>query len=187
MVINEKALVAQMKSTYKTYGYTVAVDEDVVYLTNGFWMAGMDIDQVPSEIMGMFGEHIRAIPRSGDAYKVIKDKDGPVVQHRLLEETMGPVEQIQQLRAKAFPDPMPMCRTNLTYGGLQVWQKKFGYDIFLIDPRFAVMVEKNREVFQVGEGIYAEDEESKLWVLRVNDKTDKTYIDHMEKIQWIKE
>ena len=67
MVINEKALVRRMKEAYKTYGYTVAVDEDTVYLSNGFWLAELDIDQVPSEIMGMFGEHIRDIPRSGDA------------------------------------------------------------------------------------------------------------------------
>ena len=32
MVINEKALVRQVKEAYKTYGYTVAVDEDTVYL-----------------------------------------------------------------------------------------------------------------------------------------------------------
>lgn len=39
----------------------------------------------------------------------------------------------------------------------------------------------------VGEGIYAEDEESKLWILRVNKDEDKTYIAHMEKIRWVKE
>lgn len=67
MVISEKALVSRMKEAYKTNGYTVVVDEDMVYLTNGFWLAGMDIDQVPSAVMGMFGEHIRDIPSSGQA------------------------------------------------------------------------------------------------------------------------
>ena len=89
MVISEKALVSRMKEAYKTYGYTVMVEEDMVYLTNGFWLAGMDIDQVPSAVMGMFGEHIRDIPSSGDAYKVTKGKDGPIAQKRILEDAMG--------------------------------------------------------------------------------------------------
>ena len=189
MVINEKALVSRMKEAYKTYGYTVIVDEDVVYLTNGFWLAGMDIDQVPSEIMGMFGEHIRDIPRSGDAYKVTKAKDGPVVQKRILEEAMGVVRQMERLRHEAFEDAVPvqMRKTNLTYDGCHVWQAESGLDVFLIDPRYAVLIEKKQKVFRVGEGIYAEDDDSQLWVLRVAKESDKNYLEHLQKISWIKE
>lgn len=189
MVINEKALVRQVKETYKTYGYTVAVDEDTVYLTNGFWLAELDIDQVPSEIMGMFGEHIRDIPRSGDAYKVIKDKDGPIVQTRMLEEALGAVRQMQSRRADAFKDgqPVQMRKTNLTYDGNQVWQAQREGNVFLIDPRYAVLIDKTQEVFRVGEGIYAEDSDSRVWVLRINDAADKVYLDHLQEISWIKE
>lgn len=190
MVINEKALVTQMKNAYKTYGYTVAVEGDWFYLSNGFWLAAIDVDRVPSEIMGLFGEHIRAIPRSGDAYKVIKDKEGPIVQHRLLEEAMDHVEQMYRMRGEAFcgpSAPVQMCKTNLIYDGLRVWQAEQKHNIFLIDPRYAVMIDKTMEVYMVGEGIYAEDEESKLWILRVNKESDKTYIAHMEEIQWVKE
>ena len=189
MVINEKALVSRMKEAYKTQGYTVAVDEDTVYLTNGFWLAGMDIDQVPSEIMGMFGEHIRDIPRSGDAYKVTKDKDGPIVQTRILEEAMAAVRQKETRRTEAFVDAVPvqMRKTNLTYDGCQVWQAEAGRDVFLIDPRYAVLIDKKQKVFRVGEGIYAEDEESELWILRVAKESDKTYLEHMQKISWVKE
>lgn len=189
MVINEKALVRQMKEAYKGYGYTVAVDEDAVYLTNGFWLAELDIDQVPSEIMGMFGEHIRDIPRSGDAYKVIKDKTGPIVQTRILKEAFGVVEQMLDRRATAFASGLPvkMRKTNLNYNNLQVWQAKIECDVFLIDPRYAVMFEKTADVYRVGEGIYAEDSDSRLWVLRVSEESDKMYLSHMEKISWIKE
>lgn len=189
MVINEKALVTRMKEAYKTYGYTVAMDEDMVYLTNGFWLAGMDIDQVPAEVMGMFGEHIRAIPRSGQAYKVTKDKDGPIVQSRILEDALGVVRQMEQQRAEAYKDILPvvMQRTNLIYDGCQVWQAANVRDIFLIDPRDAVLLSKTKDVHQVGEGIYAEDEESMVWVLRVSKDADKTYLEHLEKINWVKE
>ena len=189
MVINEKALVSRMKEAYRTYGYAVCVDEDTVYLTNGFWLAAMDIDQVPSEIMGMFGEHIRDIPRSGDAYKVTKDKDGPVVQTRILEDAMGAVRQMETNRHEAFVDAVPvqMRKTNLIYDGCHAWQAETGRDIFLIDPRYAVLIEKKQKVFRVGEGIYAEDDDSQLWVLRVAKESDKAYLEHMEKISWIKE
>lgn len=189
MVINEKALVSRMKEAYKTYGYTVAVDEDMVYLTNGFWLAGMDIDQVPAEIMGMFGEHIRDIPRSGDAYKVTKDKDGPIVQSRLLEDALAGVRQMERQKGEAFEEAVPvqMRKTNLIYDGCHVWQGEIGRKVFLIDPRYAVLMEKKQEVFRVGEGIYAEDEESMVWVLRVSNDADKTYLEHLEKISWIKE
>lgn len=189
MVINEKALVSRMKEAYKTNGYTVVVDEDMVYLTNGFWLAGMDIDQVPSAVMGMFGEHIRDIPCSGDAYKVTKDKDGPIVQKRIMEEALGVVRQMETRRHEAFVDAVPvqMCKTNLIYDGCHVWQAEAGRDVFLIDPRYAVLLEKKQKVFRVGEGIYAEDDDSQLWVLRVAKESDKTYLEHMEKISWIKE
>lgn len=189
MVINEKALVSRMKEAYKSYGYTVAVDEDMVYLTNGFWLAGMDIDQVPAEVMGMFGEHIRAIPKSGQAYKVTKDKDGPIVQSRILEDALACVRQMERLKAEAFEEVLPvkMCKTNLIYDGSHVWQEVIGGKVFLIDPRYAVLMEKKQEVFRVGEGIYAQDEESMVWILRVSNDADKTYLEHLEKIHWIKE
>ena len=186
MVINEKALVSRMKEAYKTGSYTVIVNDDMVYLSNGFWLAGMDIDQVPSAVMGMFGEHIRDIPSSGQAYKVTKGKDGAIVQKRIQEEAMGAVRQMCQQRGDASPG-VQMRKTNLTYDGAQVWQEEIGKDIFLIDPRYAVMIEKKQKAFRVGEGIYTEDEESVLWILRINDAEDKRYLEHLQKINWIKE
>lgn len=189
MVINEKALVSRMKEAYGTYGYTVAVENDRMYLSNGFWLAEIDVDDVPDKILGMFGEHIRDVPKEGDAYKVTKGKDGAIVQKRILEEAMGVVTQMYEHRAKAYEDILPvvMCRTNLTYDGCRVWQAANVRDIFLIDPRYAALIGKTEEVHKVGEGIYAEDGDSKLWILRVAKEEDKTYLEHMEKISWVKE
>lgn len=189
MVINEKALVSRMKDAYKTYGYTVAVQNDRVYLSNGFWLAEVKADNVPGEILGMFGEHIRDIPKNGDAYKVTKAKDGPVVQKRILDDALIPVKSMYTQREKALEGILPvlMHKTNLTYDGCRVWQADCTRDIYLIDPRYAAMIANNTEVEKVGDGIYAEGETSKLWILRVNNEQDKTYLSHLEKISWIKE
>ncbi|MBE6920199.1 MAG: hypothetical protein E7468_01375 [Ruminococcaceae bacterium] len=189
MVISEKALVNRMKEAYSTYGYTVAVQDDRMYLTNGFWLAEIDVDNVPDKILGMFGEHIRDVPKAGDAYKVTKGKDGAIVQKRILDEAMGAAKQMYERRAEAYEGILPvvMQKTNLTYEGCHVWQAANVRDIFLIDPRYAAMLSTTKDVHRVGEGIYAEDEESKLWILRVAKESDKTYLEHMQKISWVKE
>ncbi|MBO5891249.1 MAG: hypothetical protein J6Q30_00840 [Oscillospiraceae bacterium] len=189
MVINEKALVTQMKNAYNSCGYTVAVEGDRMYLTNGFWLAEIDVDNVPDKILGMFGEHIRDVPKDGDAYKVTKDKDGAIVQKRILPEAMGMVMQMYERRNVVFKVAVPvvMQKTNLTYDGCRVWQAERARDIFLIDPRYAAMIDKTKDVYMVGEGIYAEDDDSKLWILWVAKESDKTYLEHMEKISWVKE
>lgn len=189
MVIKDKALTKRMKEAYSTYGYTVAVDEDTMYLSNGFWLAGIDLDNVPREIMGMFGEHIRDIPKKGDAYKVTKAKDGPIVQHRILEDAMKTVQHMMTERDEAWDDIqlVSMRRTNLTYEGMQVWQAVPGRDVYLIDPRYAAMVSNPKEVVKVGNGIYIEDETSKLWILRVVKQEDDAYLKHLEKIAWVAE
>lgn len=189
MVINEKALVSRMKEAYSTYDYTVAVEDDRMYLTNGFWLAEIDVDNVPDKILGMFGEHIRDVPKNGDAYKVTRGKDGAIVQKRILDEAMGVVKQMYAERAEAFKDTQPvvMRKTNLTYDGCRVWQAENVRDIYLIDPRYAAMIEKTKDVCKVGGGIYVEDDDSKLWVLRVSKDSDKRYLEHMEKISWVKE
>lgn len=188
MVINEKALVNRMKEAYSASGYTVAVQGDRMYLTNGFWLAEIDVDNVPDKILGMFGEHIRDVPKAGDAYKVTKGKDGAIVQERIMDEAMGAAKQMYEQRAEAHKDlAVVMQKTNLTYDGCRVWQAANVRDIYLIDPRYAALLSTKKDVHRVGGGIYAEDEESKLWILRVSKDSDKTYLDHMEKISWIKE
>lgn len=189
MVINEKSLVTRMKEAYKTYGYTVAVDEEMMYISNGFWLVGIAPDQVPGEILGMFGEHIRDIPKCGDAYKVTKAKDGPIVQHRILEDALKVVGTMHAKRDEAWDDiPLVMMRrTNLTYEGMQVWQALPGLDVYLIDPRYASMIRNIKDVSRVGNGIYIQDELSELWVLRVMKPEDDKFLKHLEKIAWVPE
>jgi len=189
MVIKEKALIRRMKEAYKDYGYTVAVRDGKIYLTNGYWLAEIDADNVPAEIMGMFGEHIRDIPKDGDAYRITKAKDGPIVQKRLIEEALVAAHTMYAKFEEALEDSVPdeMQKTNLTYDGHTVWQSKTNKDVFLIDPRYAAMISGAKEVLKVGDGIFAHGEVSKVWILRINNKQDKTYLAHLEKISWVTE
>lgn len=189
MVINEKALVRQMKEAYRSGGYSVTVSHDITYLSNGYWLAGINTDNVPAAILGMFGEHIRDIPKNGDSYRVAKSKDGPVAQCRILEDAMRPINNMLSQRDEAWKDITltAMRRTNITYDGLQIWQAKPGNGIYLIEPSYAAMVDAHSEVVQVGNGIYAEGEISQLWILRYNKKEAQDQIAHLEKIAWVAE
>lgn len=185
MVINEKALVRQMKEAYKTYGYTVAVVGERMMMTNGFWIASIDVDNVPAALLGMLAEHIRDVPKEGQAYKVIKDKEGSYVQHRIIEEAIAPL--VRMAKEKEYGGYLKMMRrTALTLAGLQLWQAPESSVIYMIDPRYAVLFEDHNEVVRLGNGIYAEGEISELWVLRSSDGELLDKISHLEQIQWIK-
>lgn len=184
MVINEKALVRQIKETYKSYGYCVAVQDGRMMLTNGFWLANIDTDNVPSELLGLLAEHIRDVPKEGTAYKVIKDIDGPYVQHRILEEAIAPLKQMAG--EKEAGGMYMMRRSILTLGGMQLWQAPEGSAMYMIDPRYAALFEDHNEVVRLGNGIYAEGNISELWVLRVTEGELVEKINHLKKIQWVK-
>ena len=185
MVINEKALVRQMKEAYKTYGYTVAVVGERMMLTNGFWLASIDVDNVPAGLLGMLAEHIRDVPKDGQAYKVIKDKDGAYVQHRIIEEAIAPLVRMAKEK-EAAGYMKQMRRTTLTLAGMQLWQAPESSVIYMIDPRYAALFDDHNEVVRLGGGIYAEGEISELLVLRFVDHEVEDKISHLEQIQWIK-
>ena len=185
MVINEKALVRQMKEAYKTDGYTVAVVGERMMLTNGFWLASIDVDNVPAGLLGMLAEHIRDVPKEGSAYKVIKDKNGAYVQHRMIEDAIAPLLRMEKEK-EAGGYLKKMRRTTLTLAGMQLWQAPESMVMYMIDPRYAALFDDHNQVVRLGGGIYAEGEISELWVLRFveNELVDK--ISHLEQIQWIK-
>lgn len=185
MVINEKALVKQMKEAYKTYGYTVAVVGERMMLTNGFWLASIDVDNVPAGLLGMLAEHIRDVPKEGQAYKVIKDENGAYVQHRIIEEAVAPLVRMAKEKENAGYMKQ-MRRTNLTLGGMQLWQEPESAVMYMIDPRYAALIEDHNEAVRLGGGIYAEGEIRELWVLRFADNERADKLSHLEQIQWVK-
>lgn len=189
MVINEKALVRQMKEAYKTGGYTVAVLDGRMMLTNGHWLANIDEGNVPSGLLGMLAEHIRDVPKEGDAFNVIKTKDGPFVQTRILEDAVKSLQHMRTQRDAEWDEPNPpmMVHTPLTYKGMQLWQGFPGKEIYMIDPRYSAMIDTMAEdVWKVGNGLYIKGEISELWVLRVTEGEAVEKLHHLEAIAWAK-
>lgn len=185
MVVNEKALVKQMKEAYKMQGYTVAVKDDQMMINSGFWLVQIDMENVPSEVLALIALHLRLIPDEDRAYKVVKGDDGPYVQSRLISDAMGGLEQMYQALEEDGPHH-GMKKSSLRFDGNSVWQTTVGNDIYLIDPRYEVLVAGDAAVSMVGNGIYAEGNTSKVWVLRVAvSGGDADKVRHLEQCRWV--
>ena len=185
MVVNEKALVNRMKDAYKMQGYTVAVKDDRMMINSGFWLVQIDMDNVPNEVLALIALHLRLIPEEDTAYKVVKGDDGPFVQSKLISDAMGGLEQM----LKALEEDGTyhgMKKSSLRFDGNSVWQTTVGTSIYLIDPRYEVLIAGDASVSMVGNGIYAEGNTSKIWVLRVAvDGSDADKVQHLEKYRWV--
>ncbi len=188
MIINEKALVSQMKESYRNYGYTVAVTGGRMMLTNGYWLAVIGQNNVPSDVLGLLAVHIRDVPKEGDAFKVTKTKNGPFAQSCILEDAVAPLVKLCELKAEELVPSMTseMRCTDLTLGGMQLWQERPGNRIYMIDPRFSALFGETNDPVRLGDGIYADGEISELWVMRRSDGAAADKLRHLEKIPWVK-
>ena len=191
MVINEKALVAQVKSAYSLGAYTVAVKDGRMMISNGYWLASIDEKNVPSKLLSILAEHIRDVPKEGQAYRCYKTKEGPIAQSAILEDAIKPMQTMHQQRDAAWekPNPPMMIHTPLTFNGRQLWQADHSASdstIYMIDPRYSVLIDtKADEVWKVGNGLYVQGEISELWVLRFAEGAEAEKIKHLEAIPWV--
>lgn len=184
MVINEKALLAQMKEAYKGGGYTVAAVGEQMMLTNGFWLAIIDRDNVPGEVLGMLALHIRDIPAPGDAYRVTKTKSGAFAQKMVLTEAISVWAKMQELVQTAATGNM-MKRTGLTLGGMLLYQEVGGDALYMMDPRYAVLFKGHTNPVKLGNGIYSQGETSVLWVLRYVDGSLEDPLEYLRQFRWV--
>ncbi len=185
MVVNEKALAKQMKEAYKLQGYTVAVQDDLMMINSGYWLVQIDMENVPNEILSLIALHMRLIPEDGTAYKVVKGDDGPFVQSKLISDALGGLEQLTK-ELKEYGTKYSMKKTSLRFDGNSVWQTTAGNTIYLIDPRYEVLITGKSEVSMVGNGIYAKGETSEVWVLRVVPPGgDADGVQHLAEYRWV--
>lgn len=183
MVINEKALLAQMKEAHKNGGYTVAVVGDYMMFTNGIWVAVIERDNVPSELLGLLAQHIRDIPETGQAYTVTKAKSDTIAQTRIITEAIQPWTHMAQRKEDGAGGKMR--RTSLTLRGMQLWQEVEGESLYMVDPRYAALFRRGMEQVRLGNGIFAEGEISQLWVLRYVDGALDDPLEHLKQYRWV--
>ena len=162
MVINEKALLSQMKEAYKNGGYTVAVVGDYMMFTNGTWVAVIERDNVPSELLGLLAQHIRDIPGEGQAYTVTKTKGDTIAQTRIITEAIQPWTQLARRKEEGAGD-----------------------SLYMIDPRYAALFANGLEQVRLGNGIFAEGEISQLWVLRNVEGALEDPLEYLQKFRWV--
>lgn len=184
MVINEKALLSQMKEAYKGSGYTVAAVGEQMMLTNGYWLAIIDRDNVPGEVLGLLALHIRDIPAPGDAYRVTKTKGGAMAQKMVTTEAIASWERMNGLLQETGTGNL-MKRTSMTLSGLLLYQECGGDALYMMDPRYAVLFKAHQNPVKLGNGIYSLGETSQLWVLRYVDGALDDPLEHLKQYRWV--
>ena len=187
MVVNEKALVREMKEAFKGWGYTVIVrpgDEWVI--SSRFWVVQISgMKNVPREVLSLLALHMGFLPETGNAYRVYKSGDDAVVQNEVFAVALEPIEKLEEAQAQSSDAPLWIQRTKLLFDKTRVWQQERNLKILLIDPRFENIIAGKTEVRTVGDAIYAEGEISDVYVMRVRNDTDKSQLDHLAQMQWI--
>lgn len=186
MVVNVKALRTRIKEAYKLQGYTVAVDDGVMWIHAGYWMVWMNTDEVTNEILSLITLHTRKTLRDGEAYRVIKGDNGPIVQKVLVENALDPAKTMRRYLDELTPhDAVKMLKTNLRYDGCGVWQNDAMLRVMLIDPRYEALIEDKKGVIDLANGLYAEGNISGAWVFPRNVKGQDAQLKHLAGMRWV--
>ena len=189
MVINEKALVREMKEAYKGWGYLVTVmpgDKWVISREDAWCVQIEGQGNVPNEVLSLIVLHMGRLPRVETAYKIYKGDDGPVIQKEVYAVAAESWRSFEQARQKTNDEPVTICRTSLVYGSRRVWQQKDNGEILLIDPRYEGLIERSGGIGirAVGQQIYAEGDCSCIYVSRARGGAKESLVEHLEKVQW---
>lgn len=116
MVVNDKALVSNMKDAYNGGGYTVLVRPRGSHaIHTACWAVDIDNAHVPREVLSLLALHMGLLPESGEAYKITKTKEGPNVQKVIYDVAEGP---LRTLEADTFEANLSELRkTNVIFDG----------------------------------------------------------------------
>lgn len=183
MVVNEKALLAQMKSAYNSGGYTVAVREERHTIITGAWAVDIDSDNLPRDVIGLLAVHMGYLPKKGEAYKITKTKEGPAVQSTIYDQALAPIRALEQdvMDGVAI---LQLKKTELTFERRNVWQWNIGLGTVLIDPDLETLFRKKDDIHLMGDAFYAEGEISRAWVQRVRTDPEDPRIKCLSSIRW---
>lgn len=184
MVVNEKAMVRQMKEAYKTYGYTVAVEEraDIkqMVISAPGWAVIMERKNTPPKVRGLIAEHLPEFPRAGEAYCVKKGEP----QMEIYDAATSYIRNIHSGEKSL----KIIKRTNLTLGGYPLWQRKNDLKIFEIDPEKEDIMHLGRGTLRIvgDEALMLDDLESRVYIsLYQPDEHEQKKLDYLSKVEWV--
>ena len=179
MVVSEKALVSRMKEAYKTGGYTVATNGDRHMVSGGTWAVEIDSDNLPREAIALLAGHMGFLPKPGGAYKIMKTKEGPQVQHMIYEEAEREFENLE-----GGSTQMGVVKTLLTLDGCNIWQQTFGTAVHLIRPDLEELFRKKEDVRFSGGVFKCNGEISRARVLEIIVDPEHEKIRCLSSIRW---
>lgn len=187
MIINEKALIREMKEAYKRYGYTVAVDDsDQWTISGGNWAVQIDgQNNVPNQILSLIVLHMGILPDVGTAYRVYKTKDGPQVQDAIPGVELEQIRRLESIAQQQERKAQYTSATNLWLGHYRVWQQPENLKIVLVDPQSESIINTKKNVEIVAGALFMTGEISSAYVWPHKDEDVQPHIQHLEGMQWI--
>lgn len=174
MVINETALLRAIREDYKGQGYTVArrpgkdedsaEEESVLVLDSSDWLVEIDWKNVPPKVIGLVAQHLKGLPRIGEAFTVQKKETNTTI--------FNMVDRFPEIDPKA---PVIVAhRTRLMFESLEVWQKDGNNGCMFVPVETAdMLLDHGRVVKWVQGGLYLEGKASRIRILHCTYRTDE--------------
>lgn len=189
MVVNERALVREMKAAYKVSGYGVAVRSDGTWvITAEGWAVVIEgVGNVPREALSLMVLHMGFLPHHGDAWRVYKTDNGPQAQKQVFEVALESVRKIENLAARSAGDPEWVYPTHLRLGADRIWQNPKTLEVVPVDPRHSSLMAETKEVRRCGDCICLEGSISWVYIAKSAEGASGVQLDHLEKMQWVEE
>lgn len=136
-MLDEKGLVAALKTAFKGGGYKAAFVEGKLLLRCGVWAVEMDEEYLMPKVLGVVTEHIGIVPGIPAAYFCQKKMD-PGSGVSLDEELDAWVALREMFEAAATP----IRRTRLLMDGYEIWQTGEGLRARPMDPDFTRIIDE---------------------------------------------
>lgn len=174
MVINENALLRAIREDYKGQGYTVArrpgkdenstEDESVLVLDSSDWLVEIDWKNVPPKVIGLVAQHLKGLPRIGEAFTVQKKETNTTI--------FNMVDRFPEIDPKA--PVIAAHRTRLMFESMEVWQKDGNNGCMFVPLETAdMLLDHGRVVKWVQGGLYLEGKASRIRILHCTYRTDE--------------
>jgi len=183
MVINESGLVRAMKNAYQGSGYKVAAegsgDLGKIILSGHGWAVISTRKHMPRKALGLIAEHLGDTPKSGEAYQVRKKETNAVIFSMALD-SVPKVDQEPQWK---------MLKTDLTMGGLNLWQRSADNRIVRVEPDLEdIMSGYGRDIVMAGDGtIVVAGAVSRVYIqcLNIKSKEEAEKLNYLGKVAWV--
>lgn len=186
MVVNDKALVREMKEAFKRWGYTVMVasgDKWVIGSKDNWTVVIDGQNNVPNEVLALIVLHMGELPKAQQCYRIYKADKSTCIQKEVYKVALENFEKLEKSRPL---DDEEVRRTALVYGRRRVWQQLEDKKILLINPRFEGLMDIGGDsmVCTVGEQIYLEGEISCVYISRARGGASEALLEHLAQVSW---